>query len=234
VSDKDLMAFRNAWLTDQDGLTGSRYVEALNDAGRSDAALEVCAEIWNLGYVIGLSEAAWILREQGEYKAAIQSMTLALDHLDDDDRLLAKGIIGVWRWHHLNDAGAEDQLRAGMHYYDSAWSDLGQLLCATGRAVEGMQVLADGSEAGILDCMVPLANRLSKQGDRAESEALYRRAYELGDGHAAWNLSLDLLDDGREEEASDWQWRAAALGDEVAIQHLAAADPPIGRSDPSD
>jgi len=33
-------------------------------------------------------------------------------------------------------------------------------------------------------------------------------------------LANDLAQEGRREEASEWRWRAAASGDEVAIRHL--------------
>ena len=107
-----------------------------------------------------------------------------------------------------------------MRQYGSAWADLGKLLRATGRTDEGEEVLRAGATAGVVECMLPLANVLSRRAERAESEQLYRRAFDLGDGHAAWNLANDLAEEGRLEEASEWRWRAAANGDEVAIRHL--------------
>lgn len=224
MTDDDLEAFRDAWATQRDGLTGGRYVEALCAAGKSDEALVVCGQLWDLRYVIGLTEAAWIARDRGEFSAAIDSMSNAIEQLDGDERITAIGVVGCWRWHHFNDVAAEQQLRVGMRHYGSAWADLGHLLITTERAEEGKRVLLDGAAAGVVECMVPLANLLSRDGDREAAEAMYRRAYELGDGHAAWNLAVDLIEDGRNDEASDWRWAAAALGDEVAIAHLANDD----------
>jgi tetratricopeptide (TPR) repeat protein len=188
--------------------------------GRSDEALAVCRELWGLGYVIGLTEAAWIAHDSGDYEAALASMTSALERLDGDERLEAVGVVGCWRWHHFNDSAAERLLREGMRHYGSAWADLGNLLRATGRTDEGEEVLRAGAAADVAECMLPLANVLSRRGERAESERLYRRAFDLGDAHAAWNLALDLAEEGRLEEASDWRWKAAASGDEQAIRHL--------------
>lgn len=203
------------------GAAGLRYVQALSADGQLDEALAVCAELWARGYVIGLTEAAWVERDQGDFPAAIASMESAIEHLDGDEQLSAIGIVGCWRWHYLNDVGAERQLRQGMSNYGSAWADLGHLLKATGRAAEGKQVLMDGAVNDILECMLPLTNLLSRAGDRDRAEALYRRAYDLGDGHSAWNLAIDLAEDGRFNEAADWRWKAAAMGDELAIAHLA-------------
>jgi hypothetical protein len=38
---------------------------------------------------------------------------------------------------------------------------------------------------------------------------------------AAWNLAIDSTDEGRLEEATEWRWRAAFGGDELAMMHLA-------------
>ena len=216
----DLQAAASRWATQNDGLSGSRYVEALHAHGRSDEALAICGELWDLGYVVGLTDAAWIAHDQGDHQAALASMTSAAHHLDGDERLEAIGVIGCWRWHYFNDSTAEPLLREGMRCYGSAWADLGNLLRNTGRSREGEEVLRAGCDADVVECMLPLANALSRRGELADAEVLYRRAYELGDGHAAWNLAVDLAQAGRLEEASDWRWRAAAAGDEVAITHL--------------
>ncbi|WP_141931594.1 tetratricopeptide repeat protein [Microbacterium sp. SLBN-146] len=220
TGEEDLRAFAAAWQDTKDGQTGSRYVDALHAEGRSDEALAVCRDLWDLGYVVGLTEAAWVEHDQGDYSAALASMTAALDHLEGDERLYAVGVVGCWRWHHFNDAMAEPLLREGMAHYGSAWAGLGTLLRATGRQEECEEVLRAGVTAGVLECMIPLANILSRRGERAEAEVLYRRGYDLGDAHSAWNLAIDLADAGRLEEASDWRWKAAAGGDELAIQHL--------------
>lgn len=221
MEDEDLAAFRALWERDGDGVAGCRYVEALCAAGMSEDALAVCEHLWDRGYVSGLTEAAWICRDRGEHSAAIESMRAAIEHLDGDERLAAVGIVGCWRWHFFNDVDAEPQLREGMRHYGSAWADLGHLLLATGRREEGAQVLAEGVADDVLECMLPLANLLSGAGEKPEAEALYRRAYDLGDAHSAWNLATDLAEAGRFAEAEEWRWRAAARGDEVAIDHLA-------------
>lgn len=197
MEDEDLAAFRASWEDVGDGADGLRYVQALCADGQLDEALAVCAELWARGYVIGLTEAAWVARDRGDFPAAIESMQSAIEHLDGDEQLSTIGIVGCWRWHYLNDVGAEQQLRQGMYNYGSAWADLGHLLKATGRAAEGKRVLMDGAANDILECMLPLANLLSRAGDREEAAALYRRAYDLGDGHSAWNLAVDLAEDGR-------------------------------------
>ncbi|MCI2956990.1 hypothetical protein MN032_04735 [Agromyces atrinae] len=224
MTDDDLDAFRAAWVTLPSGQTGLRYIEALVADGALDEARIVCAEVWALGYPIGLTEAAWVHSELGDMRSAIASMTAAIDVLDGDERLAAVGTVGCWRWHHFAEVEAESQLREGMHHYDSAWADLGNLLRSKGRVEEGTRVLREGADDGVLMCMLPYANILSHAGDLAGAEAIYRRAYELGDAHSAWNLSVDLLAAGRDEEASEWRWKAAAGGDEVAIASLADID----------
>ncbi|NYD67637.1 hypothetical protein [Agromyces atrinae] len=225
MTDDDLDAFRAAWVSLPSGQTGLRYIEALVADGALDEALIVCAEVWALGYPIGLTEAAWVHSELGDMRSAIASMTAAIDVLDGDERLAAVGTVGCWRWQHFAEVEAESQLREGMYHYGSAWADLGNLLRVTGRVDEGTRVLREGAEAEELMCMLPYANILSRCGDLAGAELVYRRAYELGDAHAAWNLSLDLLAEGRDDEASEWRWKAAAGGDEVAIASLADAEP---------
>jgi hypothetical protein len=47
------------------------------------------------------------------------------------------------------------------------------------------------------------------------------RAFLCGRGaEAAPSPRVDLAQAGRLEEASEWRWKAAAAGDEVAITHL--------------
>lgn len=201
-------------------------MQALCAADLPDQALTVCAELWTRGFVVGLTEAAWIAREQGDFSDAIKSMQSAVTHLDGGERLAAIGIVGCWRWHYLNDVSAEPLLREGMRHYGAAWADLGNLLRSTERDDEGLRVLKEGAANGVLECILPLANILSRSGSRDQAKALYAQAFELGDGHAAWNLAVDLAEDGRMTEASEWRWRAAMAGDELAITHLADSDWP--------
>jgi tetratricopeptide (TPR) repeat protein len=217
---EDLDAFRRAWLRDRDGWSGRRYAEALEAAGEVEAALEVCQEMWDLGYPAGRADAAWIEHDRGDAPRAIALMTDAAEVMDDEDRPLALGVLGHWRWHHFNDVSAEPLLRSGMSAYPDARADLAELLVVTGRRAEGRQLLVDGVEAGLVDCMLPLANLLGEEGDAEAAERLYRRAYASGDAHSAWNLAVLLHELGRHDEAEDWEWRAARGGDEVAIAHL--------------
>jgi hypothetical protein len=167
TNEDDLRAFAAAWLQRRDGLAGGRYVDALHEMGRSNEALAVCRELWDLGYVIGLTEAAWIAHDRGDFEAALASMTSALDHLDGDERLEAVGVVGCWRWHHFNDLAAEPLLRQGMRHYGSAWADLGKLLRATGRIDEGEEVLRAGAAADVYGVRAaasecPLASRRTR------------------------------------------------------------------------
>lgn len=224
MDDVDLEAFRTQWVAQRDGLTGLHYVEALTAAGQIAEALAICAEIWEERYVVGLTEAAWIQHEQGEYRAALELMTEVIPALDGDDQLSATGVVGCWRWHHFNDTDAEAQLRAGMRKYGSAWAALGNLLIATGRVDEGVAVLEKGHAEGVLECMLPLANILSEREECDRAEELYRHGYELGDAHSAWNLAIELAEHGRDEEADEWRWKAAQGGDEVAIRFFASEE----------
>jgi tetratricopeptide (TPR) repeat protein len=226
VSDQqDLDAFRDAWILQRDLLTGRRYIEALEAAGDQDTALAICAEMWDRGFESGLVDAAWILKDRGDILPAIETMSAALEVLDPEHIPLTQGVIGHWRWHFNNDQDAEPQLRAGMSAYGTAWADLGYLLMATGRESEARQVWEDGTREGVVECMLPLANLLADTGDRLRADAVYRQAIDLGDGHSAWNLATHLLGDGHEDEAALWQWKAAEMGDEVAIRYLAEVNP---------
>ena len=187
---------------------------------------KVCAEMTELGFPSGRVDAAWIVKDQGDVESAVALMTAALGDQEDEHRPLLHGVIGHWRWHYLNDREAEEQLRAGMHAYGTARADLAHLLIATGRYIDGREILEEGVAENVLECILPLANLLSRDGDRHTSEILYRRAIELGDGHSAWNLAADLIEDGRAEEALELQWLAASLGDETAIAYLADEEPP--------
>lgn len=223
----DLEAFRGAWVTQRDILTGRRYIDALEASGEYSRALEVCDEMWGLGFPSGRVDAAWIVKDRGDVERAITLMTEALPLQDEDDLPLLHGIIGHWRWHYLNDPRAETQLLAGMLAYGTARADLGHLMIATGRPAEGRRVLQEGADEDTVECMVPLANLLSHDGDRDGAEAMYRRAIALGDAHSAWNLASDLLEEGRDSEAEELQWLAASMGDEVAIAYLSSQHPDL-------
>ena len=54
--DAELALRRAEWLAVQDGVSGTRYAEALRVAGQVDAAVEVCREVAELGYFTGYSE----------------------------------------------------------------------------------------------------------------------------------------------------------------------------------
>ena len=220
----DLDVFRRTWERDRDGLAGRRYAEALADEGLLDEALEVCERMWEDGYVAGRTDAAWLEHDRGRITTAIALMTSAIDVLDDEDRPLATGIVGHWRWHHRADRAAEPLLRAGMDAYPTARVDLASLLVVLGRRAEGVRLLADGAAAGQVVCMLPLANLLDEDGDVERAIALYERAFADGDGFAAWNLALVLERLGRREESAEWRWRAARAGDEIAIRALTEED----------
>lgn len=218
--DADLRAFRDAWLREQDGLSGRRYAEALDAAGRLDEALDVCERMWQLGYVAGYTDAAWLEHDAGWLPAAIARMQEAIAYLDGEERRAAAGVVGSWLWE-TGDEDAEAWLRVGLADHPEARPDLAALLAATGRGGEGERLLEEGVAAGEVLCMLPLANLRDEQGRSAEAEALYRRAFAAGDAYSAWNLALLLEGQGRSAEAADWRWRAAQGGDEVAIRALA-------------
>ncbi|KAA9108155.1 tetratricopeptide repeat protein [Microbacterium rhizomatis] len=212
-------------MAQQDLPSGRRYIEALEANGDFTTALQVCERMWDLGFPSGRVDAAWIVKDAGNVGRAIDLMTEALTLLDDEHVPLAEGVIGHWRWHYLNDPAAETQLRRGMHAYGTARADLAHLLIATGRHAEARSILCEGASQKVVECILPLARLLEDDGDRRAAEDLYRHGIELGDGHSAWNLAVLLIEDGRPEEAARWQWTAAEMGDELAIQYLADRDP---------
>ncbi|MDH2445206.1 hypothetical protein QDR37_14735 [Amnibacterium sp. CER49] len=217
--DADLRAFRDAWLREQDGPSGRRYAEALDAAGRLGEAVEVCERMWELGYVAGYTDAAWLEHDAGRLPEAIARMQEAIAYLEGEDRRSAAGIVGSWLWE-AGDGAAEGWLRAGLADHPEARPDLAALLAATDRGDEGERLLEEGVAAGAVLCMLPLANLRDEQGRGGEAEALYRRAFAAGDAYSAWNLALLLERQGRTAEAADWRWRAAQGGDEVAIRAL--------------
>lgn len=224
--DWELEPFRDAWQQVHDGVTGARYAEALQAAGQLDAAIAVCREVADLGYLTGYYEWAWLEHARGDVPRAIALMEeVAALQEDDPDRLYPLGVAGHWRWEHGNETTAEPLLRAGMDAYPEARADLAHLLMATGRREEGVQILADGVRAGQVACMLPLANILGEDGEHGAAEALYRRAFELGDAYSAWNLAVLLWQTDRGDEAQQWVWKAAQGGDELAIAYLSDVDP---------
>jgi tetratricopeptide (TPR) repeat protein len=224
--DADLALFREAWLSVHDGMTGTRYAEALRAAGELDAAVEVCREVADLGYYAGYYEWAWLEHDRGDVRRAIALMEEAAELLGDEpDRLYPIGVAGHWRWDHFNEVEAEPMLRAGLDAFPTACADLAALLSTTGRRAEGVRVLADGVKAGHVECMLPLANILSEDGEKDAAEELYRRAFERGDAYSAWNLAVLLWETGRGEEAEEWVWKAAEGGDDLAIAYLSDVDP---------
>lgn len=224
--DAGLERSRDEWLAAHDGVSGARYAEALQAAGRIDDAVAVCREVADLGYVTGYFEWAWLEHGRGRVERAIALMEEVAELLEDDpDRAYPLGVAGHWRWEHLNDVAAEASLRAGADAFPEARADLAHLLMATGRREEGIRTLADGARAGQVPCMLPLANILGEAGDTEAAEALYRRAFDAGDSYSAWNLAVLLWETDRGEEAQQWVWRAAEGGDELAIAYLSDVDP---------
>jgi tetratricopeptide (TPR) repeat protein len=224
--ESELQPLREAWETVRDGVTGTRYAEGLRGAGRLDEAVTVCREVADLGFFVGYYEWAWLEHDRGDVTRAIELMEeVAALQEDDPDRAYPIGVAGHWRWDHRNELAAEPMLRAGMDAYPEARADLAHLLMATGRRTEGVQMLADGVRAGHVECMLPLANVFSEEGDADSAEALYRRAYELGDAYSAWNLAVLMWESGRGAEAQEWVWKAAEGGDELAISYLSDVDP---------
>ena len=217
AEDEDLRAFARAWREAPDGGSGTRYAEALVDAGRLDDAVEVLDAVWRLGYPVGRTERAWLEHDRGDHRAAIDLLALVLPDLDEADRPASEGVLGHWLWRDRHALHAEPHLRAGETAYAPARADLAELLCASGRRDEGLAVYRRGVAAGEPDSMLPLANLLVEDGGTAEAEALYRRAAGLGDAYSAWNLSILLAETGRQEEAEQWRWTAAQGGDELAI-----------------
>ena len=224
--DAELALLRDAWLTAQDGETGTRYAEALGSAGDVEAALAVCREVEELGYFAGWYTEAWLEHDRGDTVRAIALMREVAALLDDDeDRRYPLAVAAHWRWDEDGDLTAEADLRAGLEAYPTAAADLAHLLMATDRREEGVRVLADGVKAGWVECMLPLANILSEGGEKAAAEDLYRRAYERGDAYSAWNLAILLWETDRGTEAREWVWKAAEGGDDLAIAYLADVDP---------
>jgi tetratricopeptide (TPR) repeat protein len=224
--ESELRPFQDAWRLVHDGVTGTRYAEALRAAGRIEDAIAVCREVAELGYFTGYYEWAWLEHDRGAVERAIGLMEEVADLLDDEtDRGYPLGVAGHWRWEHRDDVGAESLLRAGMDAYPEARADLAHLLMATGRRDEGVRTLADGVRVDQVACMLPLANILSEDGEKDAAEALYRRAYELGDAYSAWNLAVLLWETDRGEEAQQWVWKAAEGGDDLAIAYLSDVDP---------
>lgn len=228
MDDEDLLAFERSWREAPDGGTGTRYAEALVDAGLLDDAAAVLDAVWGLGYPVGRTERAWLEHDRGEHGTAIELLTRVLPDLDDEDRSASEGVLGHWLWRGRRTTDAEPHLRAGQSAYPPARADLAELLCASGRREEGLVVYRRGVDAGEADSMLPLANLLVEDGRVAEAEALYRRAAGLGDAHSAWNLSILLAETGRGDEAEQWRWTAAQGGDEVAIGYYGsrAEQPP--------
>jgi tetratricopeptide (TPR) repeat protein len=224
--DAELALLHDEWVAAQDGVSGSRYAEALQARGRTEDAIAVCRQVADLGYFAGWSEWAWIEHDRGDVARAIALMEeLAGLYEDDPDRAYPLGVAGHWRWDHLNDVDAEPLLRAGQDAYPDARADLAHLLMTTGRREEGVRTLVEGVRAGQVPCMLPLANILSEDGDKDAAETLYRRAFEAGDSYSAWNLAVLMWETDRGEEAQDWVWKAAEGGDELAIAYLADVDP---------
>lgn len=217
TDDEDLRAFERSWREAPDGGTGTRYAEALVDAGLLDDAAAVLDAVWRLGYPVGRTERAWLEHDRGAHGTAIDLLALVLPDLDEADRPASEGVLGHWLWREQHARHAEPHLRAGETSYPPARADLAELLCADGRREEGLAVYRRGVEAGEADSMLPLANLLVEDGAVAEAEALYRRAAGLGDAYSAWNLSILLAETGRRDEAEQWRWTAAQGGDEVAI-----------------
>ncbi len=223
-AEQDLEAFRAAWERDADGPTGRRYAEALAEAGRTEEALAVCEAMWAAGWVAGRTDAAWIEHERGDTGRAIALLAGALDHVDEEDLPGTLATLGRWRWEAGDDYGAEPLLTAAAGTVPAARVDLAGLLGATGRRGEARRVLEDGVAAGVVECMLPLANVLDEEGETDRALDLYARSFAAGDAYAAWNLALTRGRLGRMAEADAWRWRAARAGDEVAIESLLAQD----------
>jgi tetratricopeptide (TPR) repeat protein len=223
-SESDLDALRARWEATQDGETGLAYGEALEEANDVDAAKRVYRKLEELEYPAGLTSLAWVEHLAENFDAADALMEKALlwyGDDDDEDGALAAGVLGHWRWHIFNRTDAEELLRRGMHMYPDARADLADLLRATDRIDDAESLLREGVALAEKSSFIVLGNILQDSGRVDEAEEIYARGYDLGDAYCAYNLARMLCGLERHEEESDWMWKAAAGGDEWAIEALA-------------
>ena len=224
----ELDALRTMWLSQPDGASGHAYGEALEGLGLVAEATEVYEQLTAEGYFLGFEDLAWLERGRGNIDRACELLERRLELDDDPDEhtLHVRGVLGHWRWHFKLQQDAEQLLRDGADYFESARADLANLLIATARSEEAEEVLRQGVTKGEVESYLPLANLLDATDRPDEAEQLYRLGFALGDAHSAYNLHTQLLKQGRDEEAQEWLWHAAEGGDEKAIAWLAEGDPP--------
>jgi len=100
--------------------------------------------------------------------------------------------------------------------------NLATLFEQVGRRPEALAILEREMSNGNDRAPIVLGNILSEDPNgHAEAEAAYRVGIELGDAYSAFNLSMLLDDQGRNEDSRRWLQYAADHGDEKAQSRLA-------------
>ena len=117
-------------------------------------------------------------------------------------------------------ARAEVHLLRAFREHEEFRSPLAMAVAKLGRPHDAYELLRASESIQWTDAWLTVGNALSQSDDRALAEAAYREAIALGDGHAAHNLAIDLLEDGRTDEAIELLHLAVARGDECAQGHL--------------
>ncbi len=209
-------AFRKGWLEgDEDA--GFNLAVLLAGQGLTTAR-EVYRSLAANGYVKAALNEALILKDAGELEKAKTILTPFVDH--DATEMAAVGLLGSIHLKLGEEAEAEPLLRRAMNDDPEARADYGRLLARQHRMDEAQAVWEAGALNDETESLIPLANLASSQGDSKRSAELNRRAYELGDGHAALNLAIDLWTEGNRQEALVWARRASRAGDVRATDWL--------------
>ena len=126
----------------------------------------------------------------------------------------------------LFDDGDEDRAVAVLRWlveegHPDAAFQLGLLLAESGEVEEAATLLRVAADGGVADARVALADLLSDVlGNELLAEVEYRRAIEEGSAVARFNLAMDLLDQGRVDEARVFLSELADTGDELAALEL--------------
>jgi tetratricopeptide (TPR) repeat protein len=209
-------AFRQGWL-DGDEDAGFNLAVLLEGRGLSTAR-ELYRALAADGYGKAAVNEALNLKDSGELEKAKQLLTPFLH--DDQVGLVVAGLLGSILLKLGEEREAESLLRRAMNNDPESRAELGHLLIRQRRTDEARGVWEMGALNNEPASMVPLANLASSEGNSARSAHLNRRAYELGDAHAALNLAIDLWNEGNRHEALMWARRASRAGDGRATDWL--------------
>lgn len=217
--EKALRAFERAWREGDDDDSGWNMAILLHDIGCEYEYDRLILELHRNGYPAAAFELANQAYDAGRPHDAIRLIWPAAENRDYPFHKEISAFLGRWLAE-LNLPGGEEWLNEALPHPD-ARVDLAELLLREGRVREARALLHVGVDNDETGALLMAASIEEDEGNHGRAETLLRRAVDLGDSHAAFNLYL-ILTKLERSDARQMLELAARRGDAKAIAQMSA------------